>query len=374
MKFDFIPSTIYINQQAIYQNVKYFQHLHPQKKIWAVVKADAYGHGVHNVCSPALAAGANGFCVAYVDEALVLRKMGVDTLILVLGASLPESVSVAQKEGISLTAPSFDWLQKSLKYLDPNCLKRLKVHIALDTGMGRIGFTNLAELKRAINFINQHQEIFELEGLFTHFATADENDVYYQHQEAKFKELIAQINEPVKYLHCENSAAGLLEPEDNFTNTIRLGIGMYGVSPLNFSSDLATHLHPVMSLKSKISFIKKIKKGSKISYGATYTAPKDEWIATVSIGYADGWLRRLQGFKVLVDGQYCSNVGRITMDQLMIKVPRHYPIGTPVTFLGKDGTQEITATEIADYAQTIPYEIFTSFSKRLPRVAINLIN
>lgn len=371
MKYDFIPSKVYIDEKAIYHNIKYVQSLHPHQQIWAVIKADAYGHGIANVCPPALAAGVSGFCVAYVDEARAIRQMGLNQLILVLGASLPAAAALAQKEQISLTAPSLAWLKAVLEHLDPNSSKKLKVHLAFDTGMGRIGFTSLNELNEALDFINQNQQVLELEGLFTHFATADENDDYYQQQWQQFSELVAQLNQPIRYLHCENSAAGLLAPPAHFTNVVRLGIGMYGISPLNEVNESGANLQPAMSLQSQISFIKRVKKGTKISYGATYTAPADEWIATVALGYADGWLRRLQGFNLLVDGQYCPNVGRITMDQLMIRVPHYYPIQTPVTFLGKNGNQEITATEIAAYAQTIPYEIFTTFSKRLPRVSVN---
>lgn len=370
MKFDYIPSKIYVDQQAIYDNFKAIQKMHPTKKILAVVKANAYGHGVTNVCFPALKAGAAGFCVAYVDEGCEIRSLGIDNFILVLGASEPRAASTAQKEQISLTAPSIDWLKEVVNYLDPNCSNKLKVHLGLDTGMGRIGITTVEELEEETKFILAHEDVMELEGVFTHFATADENNDYYRQQKSKFKSIIESYKYPVKYVHCENTAASLIESDDDhFTTTIRLGIGLYGASPFAREVDLK----PALSLKSQISFVKKVSKGTRISYGATYTAPEDEYIATVSIGYADGWLRRMQGFHLLVNGDLCENVGRITMDQLMIKIPSPYPIGTEVTLIGSEGSSQIKVEEVAAYAETIPYEILTTLSKRVPRIAINKV-
>ncbi|BDR56238.1 alanine racemase [Xylocopilactobacillus apis] len=374
MKFDYIPSKIYVDQKAIYDNLKVVRNLHPTKDILAVVKADAYGHGIENVCEPAIKAGAVGFCVAYVDEARMIRKLGYKELILVLGASEVQASKIAQKENISLTAPSLKWLKEALKNLDPASSKKLKVHLALDTGMGRIGVTTLEELKKEIKFIEDNDNLFELEGIFTHFATADEGGNYYNYQKNKFVEMVKDFKDQVKYLHCENSAAGLIESEDDFTNTIRLGIALYGISPFLEKKKVTLNLKPALSLKSQISFIKEVPKGTKISYGATYSAPDDEYIATVSIGYADGWLRRMQGFKVIIDGKFCQNVGRITMDQLMVRVPQKFPIGTEVVLIGEEGKNRITAEEAADFAGTIPYEILTTLSKRVPRIAVNPVN
>lgn len=371
MRYDYIPSKIYVDQSAIAHNLKIVQKLHPQKKILAVVKADAYGHGIENVCKPIIEAGASGFCVAYIDEARVIRELGINELILVLGACEVRAARIAQEKNISLTAPSLDWLKKATEFLDKSSSNRLRVHLAIDSGMGRIGMTEIEEVKATLNFIAKHQQLIELEGVFTHFATADVHDAYYEIQQKRFKQIVKELDLNVKFLHCENSAASLFEPEDNFTNALRLGIGLYGISPFESNEENTYQLKPALSLESEISYVKKVIAGTKISYGATYTAPDNEYIATVSIGYADGWLRRMKGFKLLVEGHYCPNVGRITMDQLMIRVPKFYPIGTKVTLIGSNDSKKITCEQVASYSETIPYEILTSFSKRIQRIAIN---
>lgn len=294
------------------------EHLPNETEIIAVVKANAYGHGDVEVAQAALSAGAAKLAVAFLDEALKLRQAGIKAPILVLGAVRPEDVTVAGENGISVTAYSAEWLESAGKYLGKTSVN---IHLKLDTGMGRIGIRDKKEFEQAISLI-KGQQLFRLEGIFTHFATADEHDTaYFEQQYERFLELLQIVDTDGLIIHCANSAATLRFPTKAF-NAVRFGISMYGLAPSEFiKSTLPFPLYEAFSLHSKIVHIKKIKKGEKVSYGATYAAKEEEWIGTVPIGYADGWIRKLTGSEVLVDGRRVPIIGRICMDQLMIKLP-----------------------------------------------------
>ncbi|WP_363473706.1 alanine racemase [Companilactobacillus musae] len=334
-------------------------------KVFAVVKANAYGHGLVRVAKSEIEYGASGLCVATLDEALEIRNSGVDAPILVLGIIPVEYAKVAARANISVTVGSLNWLKVALELRVTN----LKVHIGIDSGMGRIGFQEKADLIEACEFLNDHKDAFVPEGLFTHFATADSPDEnYFEKQVQRFKEMSSDLPTKFTYVHCANSATALWH-KDLAINMVRYGIALYGLNPSQTDiTELPYDLEPALSLYSELVFVKKVKAGTSIGYGATYTSDKDEWIGTVPIGYADGWLRRMQGSDVLIDGQRCQIVGRICMDQFMVRLPKEMPTGTKVTILGKDGDEEITTTDAAKYAGTINYEILCSLSERLPRV------
>ncbi|WP_119325761.1 alanine racemase [Companilactobacillus musae] len=334
-------------------------------KVFAVVKANAYGHGLVRVAKSEIEYGASGLCVATLDEALEIRNSGVDAPILVLGIIPVEYAKVAARANISVTVGSLNWLKVALELRVTN----LKVHIGIDSGMGRIGFQEKADLIEACEFLNDHKDAFVPEGLFTHFATADSPDEnYFEKQVQRFKEMSSDLPTKFTYVHCANSATALWH-KDLAINMVRYGIALYGLNPSQTDiTELPYDLEPALSLYSELVFVKKVKAGTSIGYGATYTSDKDEWIGTVPIGYADGWLRRMQGNDVLIDGQRCQIVGRICMDQFMVRLPKEMPTGTKVTILGKDGDEEITTTDAAKYAGTINYEILCSLSERLPRV------
>ena len=334
-------------------------------QVFAVVKANAYGHGLVRVAKAEIEYGASGLCVATLDEALEIRNSGVDAPILVLGIVPVEYAKVAAQANISLTVGDLDWLKVAVQIRTVN----LKVHLGVDTGMGRIGFQDRASLVEACNFLNNHKNAFIPEGLFTHFATADSSDEnYFEKQVNNFKEITRDLPTDFTYVHCANSATALWH-KDLAINMVRYGIALYGLNPSqNDITKLPYQLEPALSLYSELVFVKKVKAGDSIGYGATYTAKEDEWIGTIPIGYADGWLRRMQGSDVLINGQRCQNVGRICMDQFMVRLPEKLPVGTKVTILGKDGDEEITATDAAKYSGTINYEILCSLSERLPRV------
>ncbi|GHP13149.1 alanine racemase [Lentilactobacillus fungorum] len=361
---------VIINQQAIYDNlINTKNHLEAGTDLFVVVKADGYGHGAIQVAKVAEKAGADGFCVALIDEALELRQAGFTEPILVLGITDPQFATIARDNQISLTVSSTDWLKIAADFLNqvPSGLK-LNVHLALDTGMGRIGFQTPDELKTAVQVLGQFGQVINFEGIFTHFATADSPDTdYFNYQYDNFNKLMAVIDKRPRYVHVANSATSLWHQVCG-GNMIRFGIGTYGLNPSGTEiPDLPYELHPAMSVVASLIYVKLVAKGKSISYGATYTTSEDEWIGTVPLGYADGISRKLQGFSVLVDGKKCPIVGRVCMDQFMIKLPKAYPYGTPVTILGKSKDQEITADDLAKYLGTINYEVVCGFSNRLRR-------
>ncbi|MFD1670569.1 alanine racemase [Agrilactobacillus yilanensis] len=363
-----------IDERAIFNNVAAEkQRLPKETDLFAVVKADGYGHGMVPVAQAAKKAGANGFCVALLDEALGLRQALLTEPILVLGITDPEYSNIAASMDISLAVGSREWLIQAKAVLAQTVpLRPLAVHLAVDSGMGRIGFTDLSEFLRAVHYIQTNSEYFDFEGVFTHFATADsEETAYFKQQSAKFNSFVAALDDRPRYVHVSNSATSLWHEACN-GNMIRFGVALYGLNPSGDALKLPYTLQPALSLTSEIVFCKEIHAGDCVGYGATYTAKTDEWVGTVPIGYADGWLRRLQGFYVLVDGVRCEIVGRICMDQFMIRLPKAYPMGTKVTLVGEDGGQTIRLQDVADYSQTIHYELACILTNRLPRNYIKI--
>lgn len=357
-----------IDRQAIRHNIKQQQKkLTPDTALFAVVKANAYGHGLVAVAQTALEAGAKGFCVAILDEGLALRQAGLTQPILVLGITDPEQAHVAAENDISLTVGSLEWFTAYQKL--PQSKQPLKIHLALDTGMGRIGFRETPELKQALAVVRT--AAFDFEGVFTHFATADEQDDHYFMQQFHKWEMLTKIIDPLpRYVHISNSATGMWHT-NIAGNMVRMGISLYGQNPSGDVLQPSLALQPAISLVSKIDFVKPLHAGECVSYGATYRAEQDEWIGTIPLGYADGYPRAMQGFHVLVNGHFCEVVGRVCMDQMMIRLPHELPIGTDVTIFGRQGDQQITVTQIADYVGTINYEILTGLAPRLDRQYLN---
>lgn len=354
-----------INLDAIKWNVsKTIQHLADSMTLFAVVKANAYGHGDVQVANAALDAGAKGLAVAFLDEALSLRKAGITAPILVLGASRPHTASIAAEHNISLTVYEKEWLNHVHIERD----QTLSVHIKCDTGMGRLGVKTFNELQSIVDELNQSKS-YVFEGIFTHFATADElHTAYFEKQLHTFQTLVSSLSEKPPYIHCANSAA-TLRFQGGGVNTVRFGISMYGLTPSpEIQSLLPFTLKPAFSLHTKLIHVKQMHAGEKVSYGATYEASEGEWIGTLPIGYADGWIRKLRGQEVLVDGKRTPIVGRICMDQCMIRLPHKYLCGTEVTLIGRQGDEEITIDDIAKKLETINYEVPCVITARVPRV------
>ena len=339
-----------VNLDAIYDNVRTIKE-HCGKKFIAVLKADAYGCGDYPVAKTCLEAGADMIAVSSLDEALILRNKGYEGDLFILGPVDPKDIPIASAYNIAVAAISAAWVNQVCRL---HC-KGLKVHLAYDTGMNRIGFKDLATLHEAYDLLLQSG--CSIEGIFTHFCNTDKEDrSYTDNQFAEFKKAVASLNHPFQWIHCDNSDATIFF-EDEISNACRVGISLYGISPYTDC------LKPAISLYSEISMSKSIQAGQSIGYGWTYTAKQDEIIGTCPIGYADGFVRRNQGRNVYVDGMMCEVVGRICMDQCMIRLNHDVKPGTPVEIFGPHIPLESMAKDL----NTIPYEIICLISGRVTR-------
>lgn len=365
-----------IDSSALVHNFKTIKNSVGDCRLMAVVKADAYGHGTDIVLPALLTAGADCFAVSNIDEAMELRSMGIDCPVLILGYTPPEAAQTLAKHNITQTVYDKVFAQK-LSYYAEKTGTTVSVHIKLDTGMGRIGFDCRSD---AFNGLADVLEILSLpclcfEGVFTHFAAADRSDDikgdYTNEQYRRFTDASNIIKEKcstIKTVHCCNSA-GLLLEKDKHSTLCRPGIILYGLSPdkdMQFSEELI----PVMTLKSVVSMVKEVEKDTCISYGRTFKSDKKMKLATVSVGYADGYPRLLSNKgQVIINGLRANIVGRVCMDQMVVDVSHieNVDIGDEVILFGKD----LPVDEIAHLCGTINYEIICGVSKRVPRIKVN---
>ncbi|MGM8212454.1 alanine racemase [Virgibacillus sp. W0430] len=362
------PTWAEVDLNAISYNITQIKEaLLPTCKIVAVVKANAYGHGSVEVAKRALQAGASYLAVSLLEEALQLREAKITAPILVLGWVPPKDTVLASEANITLTFSQTEWLS-AIK--DIHLPKPLKVHMKWDTGMGRTGIRTKDELIKVIEALNADQRIY-LTGVYTHFATADASDkTYYLKQKDRLEQLTNVFkkvwNKPVD-IHMNNSAAAMLYPKEQ-QPYIRLGISMYGLYPSDeVKRNTSIKLKQAFSLHSQLVYVKKVPKGEFIGYGSTYETQEDEWIGTISIGYGDGWIRKLRDAYVLLNGKRMPIVGTICMDQTMIRLDGPYAIGTKVTLIGKQGNARIEMDEVAQKLETINYEIPCMINERIPR-------
>ncbi|MGT2808515.1 alanine racemase [Streptococcus iniae] len=357
------PTLATVHLEAIRGNLKAVQtHIPQGTKTYAVVKANAYGHGAVAVAK-AIEQQVDAYCVSNLDEAIELREAGIAKEILILGIILADQLALAISYNLVVTAASLEWL---------DCLRNqavdvrgLHVHVKVDSGMGRIGVRTLTEANQLIAGLKELGA--SVDGIFTHFATADEakTDKFNQ-QLAFFTDLVDALNDKPALVHASNSATSLWH-SDSIFNAVRLGIVIYGLNPSGRDLALPYSLTAALSLESALVHVKCIEAGATVGYGATYEALETQFVGTIPIGYADGWTRDMQNFKVLIDGQFCPVIGRVSMDQLTVRLPKTYPIGTKVTLIGRNGKHEITATEVAEKRGTINYEVTCLLSDRVPR-------
>ena len=354
------------NMESMHNNIQ------PGTMMAAVIKADAYGHGALKVAQaienlPYLW----GFAVATADEAKALIDDGRKKPVLILGLSFPEHYETIVDYEMRPAVCTFE----EAKQLSDIAVKKGKVchiHLKIDTGMSRIGLQvteEAADLGAEIAALPN----IEIEGIFTHFAKADEHDKEPAKKQIRlFQKMISMLEErnvKIKIHHCSNSA-GIVEIPDANMDMVRAGITLYGLWP----SDEVAHnisLHPVMSLKSHIALIKTLEKGRQISYGGTYETPSDRRIATIPVGYADGYSRGLsnKGY-VLIHGKKAPICGRVCMDQFMVDVTDipEAKVHDPVTLLGKDGDACITMEELGTLSGRFNYEFACLITPRVPRV------
>jgi alanine racemase len=370
---DYARDTIIeIDLDALTHNITEFQrHLPVQTKIMMAVKANAYGHGSIPIAKAALQVGVFYLGVAFVDEGVELRLGGIEAPILVLGYTPHEAIGYALKNRLSLTIYSLASLQ-AVEQAAAELGVRANIHIKVDTGMGRIGVQPAAALPLLQTALKCKH--IRVEGLFTHFATTDERDqTYARWQGERFARLIQQCEEEgmeIPLIHGLNSGGAMGMPEFSY-DMVRLGISLYGSYPARQMEQAQVRLKPVLTFKSKIVHLKQLPAGIGVSYGKTYISGGKEWIATLPVGYADGYSRSLsQRGYVLVAGIRVPIIGRISMDQLMLDVTEAMPVrvGDEVVLYGRQGDEQITLEEVADQIGTIHYEVTCMLNHRVPRV------
>ena len=344
-------SWIEINIDNLKSNINKLRKI-SEKDFMGVIKANGYGNGDAIIAKSLIEAGVKMLAVSSLDEALALRKSNVEVDILILGYVNPIYLDICIENNLIVTLISKEWIDEAILN---NCVN-LRLHIKIDSGMNRLGLKNTQQtidcLKKAlINKIN-------VEGIFTHFACSDcDDNVMSDKQYEKFKNIVQSLQYDFKWIHMANSDATIKYKED-FSNLVRCGIAMFGISSYQ------NNLLPVMSLYSKVINIKVVDENETVGYGATYSTSKKEIIATVPIGYADGWIRKHQGRYVLVNNKQCEIVGRVCMDQMMIKLDELVDVGSIVELIGEN----IKIEDVAKELDTIPYEVMTLLSDRLAKV------
>ena len=364
-----------IDLNAIKHNIKILKNLIPKNtKFMAVVKADAYGHGTVKVAQKAIQSGADMLGVARLHEAQELRDAGISVPILIFGFIFPNQLETLAN--LDLTATIYDY--KIAKQLSIQACKKsitIKAHLKIDTGMGRLGIL-LDSKNRSVSNIKEIINLpqIDIQGIYTHFASADSLDKSYcENQIEVFTDFLNKLKQQgieFKTKHAANSAAIINFPKSHF-DLVRAGLAMYGLYPnLEMQNNEQINLKPVLKLKAIITSIKKVPKGFNISYGMTYQTKNKTTIASVPIGYADGFSRLLSSKGcMLVNGKRAPIVGRICMDQTLIDIGlmSDVKIGDEVVIIGSQGKETITAEEVALKASTINYEVVSSLTSRVPK-------
>ena len=361
-----------INLDKLAYNMREVRRLAKSENIIAVVKADAYGHGAVDVAPVLLENGANMLAVAVQSEAMELRRSGIECPIMILGFTPPDLIDNLLKYDIEQTVYSYEFAKELSKMaLKEN--KIAKIHIALDTGMGRIGYLPNDECAFEVYNISKLPNIL-IVGMFCHFSTADEKDKTYTYEQVKkyddFYEKLKAKKVYIKMRHIANSAAIIDLPETHY-EAVRPGIIIYGYYPSDEVNKEKINLKPVMTLKTNVVHLKTLPGGEYVSYGRKYKTQKESIIATLPIGYADGYTRLLfQKGKVIIKGEFAPVIGKICMDQCMVDVTSIHgvKIGDEVILIGEDEKNKFTADTIAQLIGTISYEVVCMIGKRVPRV------
>ena len=367
------PTVTIIDLDAIRFNVSQVKKKVTPAEVMAVVKSNAYGHGAYEVSKVVLESGASYLGVALVDEGIALRKKGINAPILVFGGFFHEDVPLYLKYDLEFTLYTKSNLL-ALQQIIKSSNKEVKVHIKIDTGMGRIG----VPIVNAFDFVKTVAENpgIELVGIYTHFATSDEKDKSFANLQLKeFMELnnrIAEKGIQIPYKHTANSAA-ILDLPKSYLNLVRPGIMLYGYYPSRKTSE-SISIKPAMTLKSKVILLKKIKKSESVGYGREFIAKHDTYIATIRIGYADGYNRLLSNRgKVKIREEIYPVVGRVCMDHVLIDLgsDTKIQVGDDVFLLAPNEGDPIHMNHLCEILQTIPYEICCRISERVPQLYIN---
>lgn len=359
-----------IDLDAIRNNIRAIKRK-TQSKVMAVIKANGYGHGALQVARAAIEAGAEWCGVARIEEAITLRDQGITSEIMVLGYTPPALIPEAIRQGIHVAI--YD-PQMAKAYLDfaHQAPGRLKAHVKVETGMGRLGMVP----EKASEFLaDYHQnEKLDIDGIFTHFARADEPDLdTTREQLSRFMALLEQLRKQdllPGMVHTSNSAAIINFPQSYF-DMVRPGIALYGLNPSS-DSPLTADFRPALTWKARLTSLRVLPAGHGVSYGHQYTTQADERIGVIPVGYGDGY-RRVPGQQALVRGKRVNVVGRVCMDQCMLQLDSvpEAQVGDEVVLLGAQGNHRITADDLAETWKTVNYEVVCGLADRLPRIYLN---
>ena len=363
-----------VDLNALRENLAWIRHrVGPTTKILTVVKADAYGHGLKQIAALLMQSGTDIFGVANLAEARAVRSVGKGWPVLMLGALLPEEFEPAVRDKVRVTVSTLAEAH-ALSGVATRLRLKAVVHLKVDTGMGRLGVSvdgavSLAAAVQALPGI-------ELEGIYTHYASAEDDAAFSQEQSKRFRAVLDVLKAGgtnLSLVHANNSAALLHQPETNH-GMVRPGLLVYGVVPegrRTEASGLRRWLKPALTWKARVALVKEIPKGTSLSYGRTFIAPRRMRVATLTVGYGDGYLRSGSNrAEVLLHGKRCRVLGRITMDQMMVDVTRvdAAVASDEAVLIGRQGSHDITAGELAAWCGTIPWEALTAISHRVPRV------
>lgn len=367
------PSRVEIDLNALASNLRWIRaRVDADVSIMAVVKANAYGHGAPAVARTALQNGCKRLAVANITEALELRECGIDAPILVLSYVPADAIPIAIDLNLSLSVFDDAFAEQCMSAARMAGAE-LKIQLKVDTGMGRLGV--LPQSAAALCSRLWDAAGIKLEGIFTHFATADDDPQFMQQQLKTFDRILSQIREAgiqVEHIHAANSAAVLNCPGSHF-NVVRPGVMLYGLEPMP-ESGISEFLRPAMSWKTQIIQVKTLPPGSRVGYGDAYFTRGEEIIAVAPVGYADGLRRTPYSWReVLIHGRRAPLVGRVSMEKITVNVS-HIPgvkAGDEVVLLGRQGDDCITADEIAGWIHSNNYEVVTSIAPRVPRTYIN---
>jgi alanine racemase len=360
-----------VNLASIERNVNRLRTQVGQRvALCAVIKADGYGHGAAQVAYAALAGGARQLAVATVAEAAELRSAGIGASVLVMGAISDEELPDALAAEAEVVAWSERFVDGLVRAAEVRATAPVRVHVKLDTGMGRLGTRDPVQARRVAERVTGHEPTLALVGAMTHFATADDDPAFVATQLERFEPFVAELRSawPELVVHAANSAATLTEPRSHF-DMVRCGIAIYGCDPMN--SDPADHgLEPALELSSYVAAVKQARPGDSVGYGRHFTAAADTWIATLPIGYGDGFRRAFaNNCEVLVGGRRYPVVGAVSMDNITLDLGPNtdVSVGEPATIIGVDGGDRQTAEQLARRIDTISYEIVCGISGRVPR-------
>ena len=361
-----------IDLAALERNLKHIRAALPSRlKYVAVVKADAYGHGLPQTAARLMHAGADLFAVANVAEAAALRELGPGWPILVLSAVLPDEDHALAEYDLTAAVSSAGEVDR-FNELGRRTGRPIAVHLKIDTGMGRLGVwhTDAPALYAKI----RASEFVRLDGVFTHFSSADSDSAYTRKQRKVFLDTLRRLpdlDSAKLAIHADNSAGLETLQRRSPINAVRVGLLQFGILPHPSSILARVHVDPLFSFHARVGLVKQLPRGTAVSYNRTYTLTRNSTVAIVTAGYGDGIPTSCSNrAEVLIRGHRCPVLGRVTMDQTIVDVTDNpgVAVGDHVVLVGKQDAEEITVTEFSNWAETIPYEILCSVTKRVPRV------